>query len=160
MDTIKRHNIYSFGGNKTSSKQAFDRENTNGREELFSLYVSQGVDPIKAYMNAYKTENPRYAEKKAMLLLKTERIKKSVKENVKPVLKELGINEDFVLRGIRDIALTSRQDGERLKAFLKLVDILEIEDKGTKTSGVAMVGFQGFKPESIEAVEKIMEIEE
>ena len=24
MDTEKRHNIYSFGGNKTSSKQAFD----------------------------------------------------------------------------------------------------------------------------------------
>ena len=65
-----------------------------------------------------------------------------------------------MLRGIRDIALTARQDGERLKAFLKLVDILEIEDKGTKTSGVAMVGFQGFKPESIEAVEKIMELED
>ena len=38
-------------------------------------------------MNAYKTDNPGYAEKKAMLLLKTERIKKSVKENVKPILK-------------------------------------------------------------------------
>ena len=160
MDTDKRHNIYSFGGRKTSSKQLFDREKTNGREELFSLYIAQGVDPIMAYMKAYKTENPKYAEKKAMLLLKTERIKKSVKEEIKPVLKELDINEEFVLRGIRDIALTARQDGERLKAFLKLVDILEIEDKGTKQSGVAMVGFQGFKPESIDAVQKIIELEE
>ena len=80
MDTDKRHNIYSFGGAKTSSKQLFDREKTNRREELFSLYIAQGIDPIKAYMTAYKTENPKYAEKKAMLLLKTERIKKSVKE--------------------------------------------------------------------------------
>ena len=160
MDTAKRHNIYSFGGTKTSSKQLFDREKTNGREELFSLYIAQGVDPVKAYMTAYKTENPKYAEKKAMLLLKTERIKKSVKEEIKPILTELGIDEEFTLRGIRDIALTARQDGERLKAFLKLVDILEIEDKGTKQSGVAMVGFQGFKPESIDAVQKIMELEE
>jgi len=160
MDTEKRHNIYSFGGTKTSSKQLFDREKTNGREELFSLYIAQGVDPVKAYMTAYKTENPKYAEKKAMLLLKTERIKKSVKEEIKPILTELGIDEEFTLRGIRDIALTARQDGERLKAFLKLVDILEIEDKGTKQSGVAMVGFQGFKPESIDAVQKIMELEE
>ena len=95
-----------------------------------------------------------------MLLLKTERIKKSVKEEIKPVLKELQIDEEFVLRGIRDIALTSRQDGERLKAFLKLGDVLEIEDKGTKQSGMAMVGFSGFKPESVEAVNKIMELEE
>jgi len=160
LDTVKRHNIYSFGGSKTSSKQLFDREKTNGREELFSLYVSQGVDAVKAYMMAYKTENPKYAEQKAMLLLKTERIKKSVKEEIKPVLRELGINEDFVLRGIRDIALTARQEGEKLKAFCKLVDILEIEDKGTKQSGVAVVGFKGFKPESIEAVQEVMELKE
>ena len=56
--------------------------------------------------------------------------------------------------------MTARQDGERLKAFLKLSDVLEIEDKGTKQTGVAMVGFKGFKPESIEQVQKIMEIEE
>lgn len=160
MDTEKRHNIYSFGGSKTSSKQLFDREKTNGREELFSLYVAKGVNPVQAYMNAYKTENHKYAEKKATLLLKTERIKTAVKEEIKPILAELGIDEEFALKGIRDIALTARHDGERLKAFLKLVDILEIEDKGTKQSGMAVVGFSGFKPESIEAVEQIMELEE
>lgn len=160
MDTDKRHNIYSFGGAKTSSKQLFDRENTNGREQLFSLYISQGLDPIKSYMKAYTTENPKYAEQKAMLLLKTERIKKAVKENLKPILAKLKINEEFVLRGIQDVAAHGKNDAERLKAFIKLGEILDIEDKGTKQESMAMIGFKGFKPDQIDAVEKIMELED
>tara|TARA_R100000808_G_C2138285_1_gene146332 strand:- start:103 stop:831 length:729 start_codon:yes stop_codon:yes gene_type:complete len=159
IDTEKRHNIYSFGGKKTSSKQLYDRERINSREQLFALYVAKGIDAVEAYLKAYETNNRKYAESKVKLLLKTERIKTAVKEEIKPILAELGIDEKFILNGIKNVAITAKQDGEKLKAYIKLCDIMEIEDKGTKQTGMAMVGFQGFKPESIDAVEKIMEIE-
>jgi len=157
MDTVKKHNIYSFGGSKTSSKALFDRKHLNSNEELFALYIAQGMPPVDAYTKVYETNNRKYAEGKVKLLLKTERIKKAVKEEIKPILTELGIDEEFILKGIRNVALTARQDGEKLKALIKLSDIMEIEDKGTKQSGVAMIGFQGFQGNTLEEAVKVTE---
>lgn len=157
MDTVKTHNIYSFGGTKTSSKNLFDRKKTNSREQLFCLYIAQGIPAVDAYTKVYETNNRKYAAGKVKLLLKTERIKKAVKEEIKPILAELGIDEEFILKGIRNVALTARQDGEKLKALIKLSDIMEIEDKGTKQTGVAMIGFQGFQGNTIEEAVKVTE---
>jgi hypothetical protein len=160
MDTEKRHNIYSFGGTKTSSKNMFDREKLNNRESAFSVLIAKGVSPVKAYMQVYETNNPKYADKKSLLLMKTERVKTAVKKELEPVLGELGIDARFVLKEIKDLIENTSQDDVRLRALIKLGDVLSIEDKGQKESQVAMIGFQGFKPEQLEAVEKIKELKE
>ena len=160
MDTEKRHNIYSFGGSKTSSKNMFDRDNLNDRESAFSVLIAKGVAPAKAYMQVYNTDNPKYANQKSLLLMKTERVKTAVKKELEPVLGELGIDARFVLKEIKDLIENTSQDDVRLRALIKLGDVLSIEDKGQKESQVAMIGFQGFKPEQLEAVEKIKELKE
>jgi hypothetical protein len=160
MDTEKRHNIYSFGGSKTSSKNMFDRENLNSRENAFSVLIAKGLSPAKAYMQVYATDNPKYAEQKSLLLMKTERVKTAVKKELEPVLNELGIDPKFVLKEIKDLIENTSQDDVRLRALIKLGDVLSIEDKGSKESQVAMIGFQGFKPEQLEAVNKVKELKE
>jgi hypothetical protein len=92
--------------------------------------------------------------------MKTERVKTAVKKELEPVLGELGIDARFVLKEIKDLIENTSQDDVRLRALIKLGDVLSIEDKGQKESQVAMIGFQGFKPEQLEAVEKIKELKE
>ena len=69
----------------------------------------------EAYVNAFKTDNEKYAETRAMLLIKTERVQKKMKEHLKPILEKLEINEELVLDGINHIAVTAEKDSVRDK---------------------------------------------
>lgn len=68
------------------------------------------MQPKEAYKQAYQNKSDQTASIKASILLKTERIRKLMREEIKPVLKELNITPEVVLGGIRDIAL----DGEKI----------------------------------------------
>ena len=88
MDTDKRTNIYSFGGDSTPEQVVANRRKMTANEELFVTYISQGLSPEDAYVKAFPTNNKSYARMKAVNLIKTERIKNAVKEELKPVLEE------------------------------------------------------------------------
>ena len=62
---------------------------------------------------------------KAVNLIKTERIKTAVKEELKPILDELEIDEKFILENIKIVAQTSEKDDTKLKALFKLSDIMD-----------------------------------
>ena len=117
MDTSKRVNIYSFGGDKNPEDILLDRKNLTKAEHVFVLYISQGMKPEDAYLKAYPTNNIRYATEKASSLIKTERIKTAMKEELKPVLEELGVNEEYILKGIKSEAETADKADTRLKAL-------------------------------------------
>jgi uncharacterized protein (DUF1697 family) len=92
---------------------------------------------------------------KAVSLIKTERIKTAMKEELKPVLEELGINETTVISNINNIALSSEKDETRLKALFKLSDIMDLEDKNTaKVQQITGVQFQGFDDNMIDSAER------
>ena len=78
-----------------------------------------------------------------------------MKEELKPIMEELGINDKSVLHGIKVIAQTAEKDDTKLKALFKLSDILDLEDK-TRTSVQQISGavFQGFSKEQLENVER------
>jgi hypothetical protein len=161
MDTIRRLNIYSFSGSKKSDDILIDRTDLNKREELFVLNLAQGVPLDEAYVRAFPTNNKRYALEKAQKLIKTERVHTAMKEELKPVLKELGISETSILRNISSIALSSEKDETRLKALFKLSDIMDLEDKNkTQVTQVTGVQFKGFLDDDLEKVERPKEIEE
>ena len=103
MDTDRRTNIYSFGGSSTPEQAVNNRRTMTANEELFVLYVSQGLTPEDAYVKAFPTNNKRYAKMKATNLIKTERIKTAVKEELKPILEDLDIDEKFILENIKGI---------------------------------------------------------
>ena len=159
LDTSKRVNIYSFGGNIDRDQRIEERKGLSSREEIFVQYIASGMDARMAYLKAFPTNDPHYAGIRAGQLVKTTRIKTAMKVELKPVLEELGINETSVLRNINSIAMTSEKDETRLKALFKLSDIMDLEDK-SKTSVTQISGavFQGFDNKVLEDAQRPKEI--
>ena len=153
LDGDKRDNIYSLSGRKTSKEVLQDRKELTGREELFIYNLQKKMELKDAYIHAFKTDNEKYAETRAMLLVKTERVQKKMKEHLKPVLAKLGIDEELVLGGIKQIALDAEKDSDRLKALTELSEVLDIKDKGSKIQEITGMAskelFSGFTDENV-----------
>jgi hypothetical protein len=162
MDTSRRVNIYSLGGDVERNQRLDDRENLSTREELFVTYLAKGVDPRKAYLDAFPTNNPHYAGIRAGQLIKTARVRSAMKEELKPYMEQLGLDENYVLSNIKEVIDSSdNKVADKLKALFKLADIMDMEDKNT-TQVTTMTGamFQGFTPEKLEEVTRPKEIED
>ena len=159
LDASKRVNIYSLGGDVDRDQRVEERENLSSKESLFVQYLASGMDARMAYLKAFPTNDPHYAGLRAGQLTKTKRVKTAMKEELKPVMEELGIDEKAVLRNINNIAMTSDKDETRLKALFKLADIMDLEDKN-KTQVTQLTGavFQGFDKNQIEEVKRPVEI--
>ena len=158
MDTSRRENIYSIGGNLPRSER--EASNLTVREEVFIQELARGSTLQEAYIKAFPTNQPGYASMKAGQLFKTTRIKTAMKEELKPVCEKLQIDEEFVLQRIKDEATTADKPDTRLKALFKLADILDLEDKGqTKVTQLTGAVFQGFSDNQIEEVQRPKEIE-
>ena len=158
MDTSKRENVWSLSG-KNTEKLIFDRKTLTKKEIIFVQFIARGISLQQAYLNAYDTENPRYALEQSAKLMKTERVQKAMKEELKPVLKELNIDDKSVLEGIKRVAENSTKDETKLKALFKLSDILDLEDKTqTKVTQLSGAVFQGFTDNILEEVKRPKEI--
>ena len=160
MDTSRRVNIYSLGGDVERNQRLDDRENLSTREELFVTYLAKGMDPRKAYLEAFPTNNPHYAGTRAGQLIKTARVRSAMKEELKPYMEQLGLDENYVLSNIKEVIDSCEKADTKLKALFKLADIMDMEDKNqTKVTTVTGALFQGFSPEKLEEVERPKEIE-
>ena len=161
MDTSRRINIYSIGGNIERNERLDERKSLSTHEELFVQYLSSGMDPRKAYLKAFPTNNPSYAGMRAGQLVKTNRIRSRMKEELKPYLEALNLDEHYVLSNIKEVIDSCDKDDTKLKALFKLADIMDMEDKN-RTQVTTMTGalFQGFTPEALEEAERPKEIGE
>jgi predicted phage gp36 major capsid-like protein len=127
---------------------------------LFVTYLGQGLTPEDAYVKAFPTNNKQYARMKAVNLIRTERIKTAVKEELKPILEELEIDAKMVLEDIKIVAQTAEKDDTKLKALFKLADILDLEDKNTaRVQQITGVQFQGLTDNMIDEAQRPKEIE-
>ena len=161
MDTSRRVNIYSLGGDVERNQRLDDRENLSTREELFVTYLAGGMDPRGAYLKAFPTNNPHYAGTRAGQLIKTSRIRSAMKEELKPYMEDLGLDENYVLSNIKEVIDSCEKADTKLKALFKLADIMDMEDKNqTKVTTMTGALFQGFTPEKLEEVERPKEIED
>ena len=155
MDTSRRANIYTFGGSKSSEDILLDRTILTRHELVFVRFLASGLSPQDAYLKAYPTNNPRYADVKSAQLMRTERIYTAMKEELKPICDELGIEPKSVLKDIQEASKNSEKEDVRLRALFKLSDILDLEDKNqTKVTQVTGALFQGFSPEQLEQAER------
>ena len=160
MDTSKRENVWSLSG-KNTEKLIFDRKTLTKKEVIFVQFIARGVSLQDAYLKAFDTNNPRYALEQSAKLMKTERVQKAMKEELKPVLKELNIDDKSVLEGIKRVAENSEKDETKLKALFKLADILDLEDKTqTKVTQLSGAVFQGFSENVLEEIQRPKEIGE
>ena len=151
MDTSRRTNIYSFSGERTPEEVLLDRTKLSTLEHLFVTYSISGLSPGEAYLRAFPTKNARYAMEKGAKLVKTERVKQAMKEELRPVLDKLGIDDEDVLKDIQFVSKNAEKEDVRLRALFKLSDILDLEDK-TQTKITEVVGgvFKGFSQDVLE----------
>ena len=155
MDTSRRVNIYTFGGSKSSEDILLDRTTLTRCELVFVQFLASGMSPKEAYLKAFPTKNLNYASVKSSHLMRTERIYTAMKEELKPVCEELGIDPKSVLEDIQYASKNSEKEDVRLRALFKLADILDLEDKNqTKVTQVSGALFQGFTPEQLESAER------
>jgi hypothetical protein len=159
MDTSRRINIYSFGGGKCSDDILVERESLSKCEQVFVMHLAVGLTAQEAYMKAFPTNNPGYAKFKSAQLVKTKRVRTAMKEELKPVLEELDLDETFVLKNIKEVILSSEKDDTRLKALFKLADIMDMEDKTRTQSTTLTVGaFKGFSENVLNEAQRPKEI--
>ena len=105
MDTSRRLNIFSLGGNAFGNERVEERQQLNAREELFVHYwITERMSPQEAYIKAFPTNNPSYAQMKAAKLISTTRVTTKMNEKLKPVLEELEISDRLVLKNIKALA--------------------------------------------------------
>ena len=158
MDTSKREDIYSLGG-RERNERVENKENLSSREHTFVQYLVSGMDPRKAYLKAFPTDDPHYAGLRAGQLVKTTRIKTAMKEELKPFMEELGIDEAYILKNIKSVVDSAQKDDTKLKALFKLADIMDMEDKN-KTQITQLTGavFKGFTEEKLVEAERPKEI--
>ena len=160
MDASRRANIYTFGGSKSSEDILLDRTTLTRHELIFVRFLASGLSPQEAYLKAYPTNNTNYASVKSAQLMRTERIYTAMKEELKPVCEELGIDPKSVLEDIQHTSKNAEKEDVRLRALFKLADILDLEDKNqTKITQVSGALFQGFSPEQLEKAERPQIIE-
>ena len=156
IDSSRRENIYTLSG---LEPKTMTRKNLNKYERLFVQYLVGGMKPVEAYIKAFPTDNPGYANFKSAELTKTKRIRKAMKKELEPVLEKLGITQEYVLEGIKSTAEESEKDDTKLKALFKLSDILDLEDKSSaKVTQLTGIQFQGFSEEQLDKVERPKEI--
>ena len=157
IDSSRRENIYTLSG---FAPKTMTRENLNKYERLFVQYLTGGMKPVEAYIKAFPTNNPGYANFKSAELTKTNRIRKAMKKELEPVLEKLGITQEFVLEGIKSTAEESEKDDTKLKALFKLSDILDLEDKSSaKVTQLTGIQFQGFSEDQLDKAERPKEID-
>ena len=155
MDTEKRENIYSFSAraSNNTAKRIKTRNYLTANEAAFSKYIANGFSPEEAYKRAYGTDNARYAKMKSAVLIKQERIVSAVKEELDIVLKDMGIDLKYLIKGVKLEAENADRSNDRLKALSMLWDAADVIPKQKVTQLTGAV-FQGFDDKMLESVKR------
>ena len=158
MDTdFEKHpNRYTFSTKiKNTSSRVKERSNCTNREKIFATSVAVGKDAVSAYMKAFTEKNRNTARKKAVILLKQERVMTEIEKTSKEIAKELGIDHSYILGSLKQLADTSEDENialQSLKELGKAIGTLGNQVKKIETGVVGM--FQGFSPEEIEGASR------
>mgnify|MGYP003133603887 CR=1 FL=1 len=158
MDTdFSQHpNRYTFSKTiKHTNNRVNQREHPTKNEKLFSVNVVSGMGAVKSYMDAFKEKSSEKAKKKALVLLKQERIMGEIEKGVLEVAKKLGIDHEYILARLKRLSDYSDDDNIILQSTKELGKIIGTSGTVVKQKDVGVFGmFQGFTPDQIENVER------
>jgi hypothetical protein len=155
MDTdfSKHPNRYTFSGKNPKSVK--ERKGITNKEKIFATNVAVGMGPVKAYMDAFNSDDELQSRRKATLLLKQERVMQEVEKSVLDVAKGLGLDHEYILNKLKCLADNSSDDGIVLQSTKELAKIIGTSGTTVKSREMGIVGmFQGFSPEQIENAER------
>jgi hypothetical protein len=153
MDTdfAQHPNRYTFSKTLKNANANFKkREKITKQERLFATEVIVGKDAIKAVQNVYGENDPMKARKKALILLKQDRIMHEVEKGALDVAKKLGIDHEYVLRRLKFLADEGEDDNVILQSTKELGKIIGTSGQTIKQRDVGIMGvFRGFSPQQL-----------
>ena len=153
-DSVKRKNIYSFGGDRDHKDSVADRKNPTIKEVMFAKFIAHGMSPVDAYIKAFDTMNREYATERSALLIKQERIIMAVKEELDGVFAKLGIDLEYLIGKAKDELEIADRASDRLKALSMLWEAADVVPKQTKVTALTGAVFQGFDSKSLEEAQR------
>jgi len=157
MDTdFSAHkNRYTFSKTIGKKNNVKKRKIPTKKEKIFTTSIVAGHGPVKAYMDAFGEQNDKSAKRKAVILLKQERIVKEIEKSVMDVAKENGLDHQFVLRKLKHLAEYSEDDNITLQSVKEIGKIIGTTGTTVKQREMGVIGmFQGFSPEQIESADR------
>jgi len=124
------------------------------KKRIFAKYVASGLEPLAAYMKAYpdcKSEN--YASGRVSVLLKSEKVRKLIDEELDVLLSDSGITKSYLLEETKNIIdKTNTRDSDKLRALETLMKISGLLNIEKKTESLALIQeFTGFSTEKLAA---------
>ena len=151
-DFSSHPNRYTFSKTiKNTASRVKDRKNVTRKEKEFATNIVVGMGAIDAYKNAYRELSNNKARRKATILLKQERVMKEIEKSVLDVAKGLGIDHEYILGKLKNLADYSEDDNIILQSAKELGKIVGTSGITVKQREVGLVGlFQGFSPDEIE----------
>ena len=154
MDTdFSSHpNRYTFSKtiNNTGSRVR-ERKNITRKEKEFVTNIVVGMKAVDAYKKAYNEMSQNNAQKKATILLKQERVMSEIEKSVLDIAKNLGIDHQYVLSNLKNLADHSEDDNIILQSTKELGKIVGTSGNTIKQKEVGLLGvFQGFSQDEIE----------
>ena len=152
MEGKMRKNMYSFGSrDMTAKERQKERKEPTTSEFLFAKYVAKGDDIVDAFIKAFPTNNRKYAKREAGVLLKTNRVKSLVREEIDKLMNEAEITPLYILEKMKDIIESDgSRDSDKVSLLKELVGIAGMKDTEKKSESVTV--FQGFSPEQLDAI--------
>jgi len=153
MEGDMRTNMHTFSTEgKSPSVRKKEREKATEKEFLFGKYVAKGDDVVEAYMKAFPSKNEDYAKSQAKLLLKTDRVKKLIREEIDKYLSEAEITPTYLLEEMRNIIdKGGSSDRDKITAITTLMKISGMMDTEKTTESLTL--FQGFTQEQLNAIQ-------
>lgn len=133
MDTdFEKHpNKYSFsGGNRRTDR-------LSGVEKRMILYLLMGHEPETAYLKSHKTFN----KVKFNEFMKSERFLNEMGKRLFDVAKQLGIDTEYILKGLKKLVEESESDSVKLNSLTKLGEYIGLKEEGV-SSGRGPVAFE------------------
>ena len=158
MDTdFKQHpNRYTFSKKiKDTRKRVKERTNVTKNEKVFSVNVATGMGAVKSYMEAYNEIDTDKAKKKALILLKQDRVMKEIDRNVNEVAKALGIDHEYILTKLKHLAHFCDDSNIILQSTKELGKIIGTASNTINQSQVGVIGmFEGFTDDQLKIADR------
>ena len=157
MDTEKKKNIYSVNG-KDWYTQMKERKNLTAKEKIFVELVQdnpmfKGLEPYKAYMEAFNSSE-NHAKRMSAILLKQKRIIKGMSEKNRDVYKKLGMNREYLIEAAMNDYLNSKNPSDRATFLKMLWTGYDIVPPKTKTTTQVAGFFQGHTPQQLASAKR------
>lgn len=119
LDTAPRDDRYTFNGLKPKD-QPF---RVTAKIENWARMFARGMDPYETYLRIFKGVSEANAEQRVHGLLQREEVRDIVKEEIDDIMKELGINDKYVIKGYKDLFEGGDSDNVKLSALNKIAAI-------------------------------------